>query len=462
MEAHNKLPRDSAQHLISEVKPLNVDSAKIKFRYWHVEPLLVQGMELLERAQRERQLYDTLVAQEATLALEVQAEESLYSIEFNSYNRKSDLANLDGALPHTRTKHRLSWLNNVRGEQTSIMQNAEEAKDRHVNKKLEQKTDPELPRLWAEFRQQNVNCRLADLDIGDTGYANYEAEAVSRDRLQRICDRRTILDKKITMIEKGGSLDFWTPAEAASKRFKLDYEEARDRLSIAAIGLERIYGRSAPLELFESANTKDETDPLLKAFSWTREQLRYLSAFAQSDQIYSISLTLRELAITKKQWIDFCSGSLDLDFEVPAVLLKNHTRTRLRGVSCSSNVEGDPFSSMALSLTPPSLASYRINTASESVGAFARVSQESPPACILGRVFDYRINLEPELCGAVTLMNLSPWCDPHTAKTAVDLRTTKWKARVLQAVKASVPIADIRVNFRLTGLPAVNSGMWSA
>ena len=442
--------------MISEIKSLNsklahirpdVADAESRFRPWHVEPLLNQAAELLERCLRDKQSHDSIRAQSAQQRLAITLDDELLKLDERQLTNKPDGRTPEIDWQIARLQYSYAIQMGLRSEQNAILGNLEEARDRYLSNKPGAKgSDPEYAQYWAATRQQTVQMGEHDRAAGDTGYALAAAQAQAATMRLTLAERRAAFRRRDDLTRNEGPLDYEAQASRVEARVERDFRDAVSRLYVAAKGLRTIYGRE--LDIAEIWLPTATPRLLEVAVRLVREEIRFLAAFAQLDQVFSVCHSLRT-GVSPSRWRNFISGAEKLIFELPEALLTRHTRSRMRGVSCVALLSDRLHESLCLEVSVPTDAAMLI-PGSQSAVAVVPVSQPDAPVCTLGRVSDHRSTMQPDICGMISLMNLSPLGARPTSKRST---SHAWTAQVRRAPADPSLCEDLILEVRLTGRP---------
>lgn len=431
---------------LAHIRPDEAD-AEARFRSWHVEPLLNQAAELLERCLRDKLTHDSLRAQSAQQSLALTLDDELLKLDERILTNRPDGRTPEIDWQIARLQYSYDIQMGLRSEQDAIRQNLEEARDRYLSNKPGAKgSDPEYAQYWAATRQQTVQIGEHDRAAGDTGYALAAAQADAATTRLTLAARRAAFKRRDDLTRNGGPLDYSAQASRIEARVERDFRDAVSRLHVAAKGLRVIYGRE--LELAEIWLPTATTGLLETAVRLVREEIRFLAAFAQLDQVFSVCHSLRT-GVSPPVWQNFVSGAKELAFELPEALLTRHTRARVRGLSCVALLKDQLHEWLSLEVSMPTDAAMLI-PGSQSGVAIVPISQHDAPACTLGRISDYRSTMQPDVCGMISLMNLSPLSARPISKMS---KSHAWKARVRRPPVDPRLCEDLILEVRLTGRP---------
>lgn len=397
------------------------DSKKVdkNFRFWHVETLLNSAADLLDRCIAEQSRFEALYAQKASLECSLTAE--INAVRLETDKQEAQRAHhlrplLDAQEKQDRLEQMHTAYEQARIEYSEGNTEVQSDKD-NKNKSAAQAaihTHAIAIARW-EMELSEARREVERAEEKDMGYVAIQE--------RNLDDASALLEKKRSFIESGKELDFGGQAERVRRRVIRDYEDAVDRLVAAADGLAKIYGYHGYVNKDEKAGKigaliafKPQLDlvnqgilqPIETATTWVREAIRWLSVFTQHDQTFTVTVSIKRALETKwPQLIENEMESGPVEFPVDESLFKLHRYVRLRGISATSQLlsTASPFPIRCV-VTVPKQACHVLNVDGEFKES--EVRQRFMPSCVLGRVTDVRIPQDPEICGAISLMNASP------------------------------------------------------
>ncbi|CAG9166132.1 hypothetical protein [Cupriavidus pampae] len=399
-------PVPSIDITVTNYKP-SFDQASRKFRSWQVESLLNKAADLLDRCLAEQAKYDSLRAQQAFLSTTLAAEEaSLLTEEKLRDDGQYDFPSID-------TTARVSKL----AEMAVDYKNAEEwAVATHAQEGTPAAAatmhDHKIAHL--RFKMENTLAEVEKIRAEKTALGTV---AIHKDRLDK--ERKRFDATKIYTID-GNALDFRFQAERCSRRVVRDYREAVDRLIVAARGLEQIYGyqgyqtdKDVVVDFSSVIQSVNDLTlkPLDAVTTWVREAIRWLAAFSHSDQTITVVVSLKQALGT--EWNALLSQPGARSFPISQDLFYPYRFVRLRGMSATFLSKGGSSSyPLRCIITLPKSARYFFRDEQGNDLGTSSVNQREIPPCVLGRVADRGSAREPEICGAISLMNASPIGEP--------------------------------------------------
>lgn len=445
------------------------------FNFLHVEQLLDQAADLLDRGIRDRFEWDEISEKMLNLSLELneykdldkihrdEEESGIYDVE-----RKQSLADLKAEKTIEQTQNTLAG--RVEAElvygSSSIVE---------INKALKAEQfgawlQGVVPYYWKgqrfggyiEYNIDGVVHTVADHLLRSTGIQGLNQysrlretvrmqmlaylfqKLVSKERLEgysakqvweeanaKFKRRRTKVARKYQDLkakastDEDGILNYSKRLNPLKKRFQNDFRDALARLKNAQKGLKLIYDYGEPLPIGES-RIEYFDDCLI----WTRKAIQWLVRFSGKDQgtIYPVSV---RNTIGKENW----KNSMDLrlfEFDLSNEFLNRLKNVRLRGISAFYSTDKEKFNRIIqLEVKAPSEAVVRVTDSSNGL-----IDQSHLPPVILGRVASRNFTREPDLIGVTSLHNASP--------------IGKWEIRVLGPQQLELDkIEDLQIDLHL-------------
>jgi hypothetical protein len=370
--------------------------AELKFRFWHVEPLLNHAADLLDRCLAERAEYDALRAQAAVLTIDIETERERQAI-VNERERAGQFNWMYDALSKEVNARRTEAA--LRQDAVNSLRNAtREAKDGTAAS-------------WgydANVRQQRAANYVFD---GETEAKNIQWAFETREKGFRVKDRamvETALCKREQLSQDLEALDFAGRAVRLTGRIQRDFEDAYDRMSTAAKGLKLLYGYESGIPSLSPASTTPTTLPIDVCVLWVREAIKFLLVFAQLDQAFSVTLSLKDILGTGK-WDEVKRSSpRRVTFAVPRETFASHTFCRLRGISAfvhGPSLDSGPWGAV-IRLPDNALSIQGIDNSGQQVNI--PVPQQDLSDCYLTRIETRSSPRAPDVAGLISLLNASP------------------------------------------------------
>jgi hypothetical protein len=376
------------------------------FRYWHVEPLLNQTADLLDRCTKDTAEYNALRAQWETLLLQ------------------TTKAKRDQEIVQDRVQ--AGWLDQnsiaLRNEGESLYANSKTLdQSRGIIEDL--RINPQgIPGIASIELQLGDNSLAASPThfgklTNEAKIAWEEKEKAFRGR-EIESDQLDLAARLAAMADKAGALNFSDQADRVGDRIARDLEDAIDRLTVASDGLSKLYGYAVKPPALRDY-------PLDEAIRWTRDAIKWLVAFGQLDQsftrVFSIKTLVGERLWTSSKKDAIASGKLALAFRIPRGPFDQHTFVRLRGLSAVAVGPAPTSGPWLAEVAMPQKAVSAQNSQGEVSDNV--LDQTTLPSCHLGRVGTYEISRQPEMGGMIALMNASPiGVDGPPGQCALNLR----------------------------------------
>ena len=363
---------------------------KTKFRPWHVEALLNQAADLMDKCLGELREYAAL-----------NYAWNQFSIDLMTLRKELDL-DIAHKEDYKRDKITVDAKQKFFTDSQSSFDAAKaEAAQLHSYKSNEGQGNAGWTRAAQNYREKlvedfsrNMEKTLADLHVAwfnsDVGYNESRLEI-----------REGAVKEKEDRSVSGQPLALNWQSELVWIRLKRDYEDALNRACIAEEGLERFYGHKPDVSVLPGSE-----QPMEAAIShleiWIRKSIEWLVAYQQREQAFTRVVSIRSL-LTKETWnsLKEAKDHFETSLTIPAALFSNHDNTRLRGIGASfiGDVGDVPWS---LIVRVPKEAIYQRN------GQSINVIQGDLPSCFLGRVENRKAVRLLEISGVVSLMNASP------------------------------------------------------
>ncbi len=408
-------------------------AAAAKFRFWHVETLLNRASDLLDRCLSEQARWDSLRAQEAVLRQAMTAEDQLLSVE----EKKIEIGSFDYPVQDAIAKEKmLAAIFDFMGgdRQHGALQHIQQAGN-VANETNHDQYAYQIQLAAADQWRATTERYLHEREEASAAVTRVRGTEDAPDVKGRpgsvelaklnIKQARDRFNTKKTAAENGGPLDFAWQARRCAERANRDFEDASGRLLIASDGMLKIYGYEQSIDPVLDLIERGDAPSISASISWTREAIKWLAAFSQNDQTFTVAVSLR--GALGDRWKEaIANPSADFPFRINSSLFSNHHYVRLRGLSASLM-----FSPTATEIFPvrcvlgvPDKAIFIVPGALPGSKSEERqILQDKMPRCVLGHVLDYRVPLEPEVCGAISLMNASPIATAESNGWSVEVST---------------------------------------
>lgn len=410
-----------------------------RFRKWHVESLLNQAADLLDRCLRDRSQYNDLRFRWEQL-------------EFERKETEQSQALLDEQVKAGMLTVEIDKLDKEVSEK-----NADDAAHAAIVADLEAHYrptgNPQAHGLRAIWRQGELSKKINLLDAGIKGMQLSWEQKSKNFREKSIESAKEIRRQKTDEMKGEGAFNLKEQFRMLAESITRDFKDAYDRMRVAYDGLVMFYafdrhaGHQPPPTL--NPNT-DRFGPIDASVLWTREAIRWLIAFGQLDQGWTYSFSVRAL-VGDAEWgkaVGHGKTEADFTFILPRALFDSHTFVRMRGMSMFA-VGDKLFLPLSASARLPRRAiSHQIWAVGAST--YTSIDQTALPNCYWGRVETRSSPRMPDVVGLVSLMNASPISD-------TDFKTDgNWEVRIrtINAPGADLDgLTDLHVELSLTGKP---------
>jgi hypothetical protein len=413
---------------LSEFSPEAIGAAQKAFRFWHVELLLDQSADLLDRCLRDRAAYDDLRSRFANLVLGVTsfartdavlkdevaanaykqdyllsgAQYNAYDDQIGSYKSAHDV--LQSLVdPSVDSNAALDPANFSKTAQGDIVQTAEFWITRKQTISQMNSTQAEVD-LTSKMRDaylarsqfdrsnytSNPNINAPEQDKNNPGFRE------RRDGVARDVNGYT----ETLMTDSGLAYNYRDQSDHLQTRFLRDFRDAYVRMRVARDGLQLIYGKT--IDGFPDV----DDSAFDKSVTWVRDAIRYLAGFAQLDQCYVLTISVRQLT-TDTEWKNAIAAArpgapVTFNFLLDeATLGADQRHVRLRGIGACVTGSDGPWQ---LSIKPPATSVVHYLAAN----AVVNVDQPDVPPVRLGRVLSRSGQIAPDLSGVASLRNVSP------------------------------------------------------
>jgi len=390
------------------------------FTIWHVEALLNQSADLLDRCLAEMRAIEALDASWYLLEHHAKENDKQWQDRDNLFVKGEELEQapvllkraqeathaakleLDEAVKNEKTVspryHYLSQIEQLKGEEDNI----------------------KAKRNWAKVKKDLVfNAHAAD---------------------------RIILNDRNKASKSGQPLAYNEQARAAKERLVRDYKDAYNRMFSASLGLTTLFGYQAPL-----TETVDIDGQLNQSILWVRNAIGWLTAFMQRDQGFSATLSIKEL-VGEAKWgeeIENPGDTLEFTIRVLEKMLNDHSSVRLRGVSAfivSTTLGVTPWSMV---ITLPHNAIITHDSKQTENAKKVSVDQALLPSLTLGRVENRRSCRSPEIVGMTSTRNASAIGDNDTkGEMSVKVSIPKSEQQITPEA-----LDDIQIEMTFVGRP---------
>ncbi len=415
------------------------------FIFLHVEPLLDQAADLLDRGIRERMQWDDLAAKATTLGLElaeykaldaIHAEEERDGYYSNEYlASQGEAAAANGSIPSlTEARNRMGLVATTISGSYNKAYNAHR-KSAWLNGIVAYSFGDAPFKGYVKHKWDGVDYTVSDLSIqAAETLADYNFEQAYHGSLSQreslnasivgitwkkgftdlinqwngknvsFRKRRTIAARNVQDVkaraatDADGLLNYGKRLPAIRDRFQSDFRNALARLKPAAKGLNELFGYDVALPA--DGTSISYFDDCL---NWTRDAVHWLIRYARREQSSVVTISLRELV--GAGWTDALIGGT-LAVDIAESTFSGARGIRLRGVSMhyflTATAEYKPRLLRARVKVPSSGLVRRLD------GSAVQVDQSMLSTCHFGRVAERESTRIPDVFGAATLHNASP------------------------------------------------------
>ena len=428
---------DKTQHSVEAA-----DDERRKYRFWPLEPLLAEANSLADKCLDTLRRLDALWKEEAGLQLQetLDISDGLASSAEEQYDCKVlEAAQKEAAFFSTTTvvqanvgitpetlasgtlknetaigaeRYPLEFYAPLTKSDGQVANNAAAASPRLLGYAA-------MPRL--------IQLSLQDLHLSNTLELTKHLNAAKAERREGAASVRML---RAELRTRGEPLDFPNQIQRELKLLKSTHlRDLLERCGAIRLGLTNIFGWQC-----DPIPDPLEPDVIPNYVSWVRTQASRLARFTQLDQGYTVSISLGGLGVRVR------TGE-SLRFSIPKAAFASHRYTRLRGLTAFiGTTKADTVA--RVTLRAPTSALY-IN----DDGELPAVHQGDVPPCTLGRVAVRGAVRQPEVGGAVSLMNASPIASAGNA----------WTVRLeVDDLSSAVPIDDLWLELSLVGRPVIS------
>lgn len=383
--------KESVATRIVSLKALDRKALLTRFRIWHVEALLNQAADLIDKCVEDFREYMSLDhawnvfrteldGAKAQLVLDEKRESEgfLKRDSITAKLRKTYLSDSDSGFATSLAEAEKLYRYDTREAQgqagwTKAGQNVGEK------------------RVQAKARDGEKALNTAQLTWAELD-ETYGKESLAT--------RKAVLEKKEALTAPGMPLALYWQRDLVGERLERNFQDALNRAVAATEGLQTIYGYEAgPIRLAEDDSLYEV---IIHTAIWIRNSIEWLVAYQQLDQAFTRVASLRSL-IGDEKWAALKAATevFEGSFSLKPDIFGGHENVRVRGLGASivGKAVDTPWS---MTLRLPENAMYR------RAGKETPMDQTELPDCILGRI-EHRDAPRPiELNGLVSLMNASP------------------------------------------------------
>jgi hypothetical protein len=429
----------------------SLQAAEEDFNYLHVETLLNQIADILDRCVQERAAWEDSATRAAVLALEMEEffktdeihkdeiDKGIYTLAYrmglpeieairqqiseleisqhrleatrrsefegNAFAERMDAAQVLAILPYAGNHTQFSW----NGIMKKPGDHALSAAARQARADFEER-DNSLSAQIADVEGQRAAAR-ARLESATAKNKWDEADIQFKRRRTQVA--RSVAEMKVKLsCVRDGALNYAQRRDDSQIRFRRDFDDAISRYRPLARGLSAIYGYSMEdpgndsVRVGQATPNEVEENPFLGRLDlfiyWLRSAMTWMIRFQGREQSYSRVISVRVHCGSDDGWAKGASGNGRWTVEVSEALFPHQCHVRLRSVS----VFGVAARSQALwscTLKLPGQALIR-----HLDGAAHTVDQTHLPTIFFGRVTSRDSIRPPEVGNASVVHNASP------------------------------------------------------
>jgi hypothetical protein len=488
--------------------PLNTSAQRIEFGFTfartaqdddftplHIEPLIDQAADLLDRCLRDRNAYDENAAKMLQLSLELGEYKELDAIhaeeERNQIYEVPAKQSSSEAFSENIAQSYQDWLKTLTGSLLNSYYSLDKINEISGWYQLSAVAQGMVPYWWKNqdfagflgfswngvtrlvyehwkesafnISQYNSYSQARSIEIQKGMYEAAAAVAKARAKgldakatwdnanvqfqLRRTLVARKFQDLKAkAAVAEDGVLNYGKRLPALRERFHRDFRDALARIQAISQGLSEIYGYAEPLPTNEQ-----RIDFYDDCLLWTRNAIQLLIRFSRRDQNVIWPISIRESVGDAAWHSGIKSGRWNLTLSEQT--FPNMRHLRLQGISATV-IDEDPHNLRRIEVAVPSEGLWR-----HLDGSIGKLSQKTIPPCIFARVAGRNARREPDVIGLTALHNASPigvWQVSHLGSLSHPRSTTVLHSphdaenpqRVLNG--HSPPLHDICLDLHLT------------
>jgi hypothetical protein len=415
------------------------------FRYYHVEPLLDQAADLLDRVLRDRAAWDELMIKSYYFAWDIEQFQKFDLIRQNEVKagihtvdyKESFGRNAEDVLGHKT----FDEINNT----IKALLQSYYGTDAVKQKQIDDAVNAAYATPWPNYKSE-VPADISVYQVDGKAKATIFSETASADTKRRVdsdeaslkeLERQSFLSRESSGARSVGStarlqwefansdfklqrdkiardfvqykaylasipgnpLHYAEQTSALSNRFNEDFTHAVARIVAVQRGLKSIYGYDVALPT-KGAGSYDIDDCVL----WVRTAINWLVRFSRVDQNYVLAVSVKQHL--KGDWATQAAAG-SWNFEISEDLFPDQRHVRLRGLGvCIASDGGDQ------DLSSTWVATIRAPATSWCVqreGTRAELDQSGVPPCRLGRVSSRYAPRDIDVTGVSALHNTSPF-----------------------------------------------------
>ena len=433
-----ELDTQTSQKILS-YKP-NQQKIAAKFRKWHVESLLNQAADLIERCALQLKEYRSLDFSWTQLEIDLKSQNAELKLDQD----RKDVFERD--LIQLREKE--TFFKNTDEFNAKVIIEADKLYDFDTR---EGQGQAGWTKAGQNKNEKHIEDTFRSLDKTQT---TKQIEWLTADvkYKQALLDIRSVNNSsKNQNIMPGQAFSLKWQRDLVGEKLQRDYEDAYDRTLIAEKGLDEIYGfKKNPATPPDNLTTMDERITYLT--NWVRNSIEWLVSFQQLDQAFTRVISIKSI-LEEEAWeaIIAADDIYEGRIRIPNSLFSGHEFVRLRGIGASLLGKKDkkvgviPWSIL---LSVPKQAQYLMN------GNLTKIEQTDMPKCLLGRVENREVYRPLEICGMISLMNASPIGQPIA--TGISAEDGMWGIDIMRPQNSPErfeKLDDIILEINVVGIP---------
>jgi hypothetical protein len=402
-----------------------------EFKFWHTEALLNQAGNLIDQAMKQLADFNQLEALEFNVNQDIERLEKEIEIEEKKNVWERDIR--VNELYMTYLKNRTEFDKNVNESKLGLKNETGNSLDKDYPNPVHRQIS-----AYSGWIQFNENMAFQQSQIYDQSIADEKRKWLNTDKdlgKQLLDQRKKALDERKVQLVKTKALDYTYQKTLCFNIIDMVYRDCLNRALVAEYGLIKIFGvKSALKELLDKQD--DMQYRLNTLYQWVYQQIIFMTAYGQTDQTYTLSVSLR--SILSQQDFDDMINCTDEDFIAQFALTKNqfpilsHDNTRLKGI-------GAYITGKAGILPWTVLVQLPRNVLYTRGGDESWVNFEIPPFCTMGRVRNMESTRPVEFVGMISLNNISPFCSEVKDENGFN----QWGINIKKPVSEKERFADI-------------------
>jgi hypothetical protein len=255
-----------------------------------------------------------------------------------------------------------------------------------------------------EAQQANLTGAVASAQEhakGDERMAKYMEDTLGY-QLQRVSVARQLHQYKLTQSRPGGALAYRDQIGPLITSARNDTVHALARFEKAREGMHQLFNYNAT-----AVGAAPDFDEYMQR---ARDAINWYRSFSRRDETLTIPISLKRISgenwqdnLRRLQW-EFLISDEENDSGLPSVMLRDRRHARIRGITAYFDGSFEVNETFQVKIQPPSDSSVR--WASGSLQSLP--AQKGIPSVWLGRVASRTSTRQPEIGGAITLLNASP------------------------------------------------------